>query len=166
MVLLSFIFHPDAPLSTHWISLVQTGTQQKQQKTDHCELYTQNIQEVPQYLLVYICMINRAHLFISLILNSFKYTGPGQNSCVDNLYLQMSLAQLALISLSFSTFLQSIIEICLLRRSSTSLEPVTFNRLFTSFSHFCKVQFTHPRINKQIIVIIIIGSGRQQWWWI
>jgi len=85
---------------------------------------------------------------ISLILNSFKYSGSGQNSCVDNLNLHMSRAQLAPIPQSFSTSLQTVNGRCLLRRISTLLEPVTFRRLFITISAFCKVQETRPRVIK------------------
>ena len=93
-------------------------------------------------------MINRTYLLISLILSSLKYSGSGQNSCVDNLYLQKSLAQFAPNPQSFSTSLQTLNGRCLLRRISTLLEPVTFRRLFITLSASCKVQDTRPRVIK------------------
>ena len=93
-------------------------------------------------------MINRTYLLISLILNSFKYSGSGQNSCVDNLNFQMSLTQPAPIPQSFSTSLQTLKGRCLLCRISTFFEPVTFRRLFITISAFCKVQDTRPRVIK------------------
>lgn len=93
-------------------------------------------------------MINRTYLLISLILNSLKYSGSGQNSCVDNLNLQKSLTRLAPIPQSFSTSLQTLNGRCLSRRISTLLEPVTFRRLFITISAFCIVQDMRPRVIK------------------
>jgi len=93
-------------------------------------------------------MINRTYLLISLILNSLKYSGSGQNSCVDNLNLHMSLAQPAPIPQCFSTSLQTLNGRCLLRSISTLLEPVIFRRLFITICAFCKVQDMRSRIIK------------------